>query len=244
MVRDENAVIFDPLYLILAAPGLLLGLWAQWRVKSTFTRYAAIPTSQGRTGAEVAAAILRTEGIDGVRIEPSQGFLSDHYSPGERTLRLSPDVFGGRSIAAAGVAAHEVGHAIQHARSYPFLGMRSTLVPVVQFASPLAVPTIVGGFVLSSLSGGSMGQLLILGGLALFAAVVLFQLITLPVEFDASRRALASLEHGRLMSPGELEGAAQVLRAAAWTYVAAAVSAILTFLYFLIRSGLLGGRRD
>lgn len=238
-------MILDPLYLLLAAPGLLLGLWAQWRVKSTFARYAEVPTSGGRTGAEVAAEILRAQGIQGVRIEPSQGFLSDHYSPTERALRLSPEVYAGRTIAAAGVAAHEVGHAIQHAQRYPFLGMRSTLVPVVQFASPLAVPTLVGGFMLSSLSGGSLGHLLILGGLALFAMVVLFQLITLPVEFDASRRALETLRDGGLMTQRELLGAAEVLRAAAWTYVAAAVSALLTFLYFLIRSGLLGGgRRD
>ncbi len=238
-------MLFDPLYLLLAAPGFVLGLWAQWRVKNTFARYARVPTSGRRTGAEIAAAILRAQGISGVRIEPSQGFLSDHYSPGERVLRLSPDVFRGRTIAAAGVAAHEVGHAIQHARSYPFLGLRSTLVPVVQFASPLAVPILIGGFMLSSLSGGSMGHLLVLGGLMLFAMVVLFQLVTLPVEFDASRRALATLREGGLMTPHELEGAAEVLRAAAWTYVAAAVSALLTFLYFLIRSGLLGGdRRD
>ncbi|HJK94557.1 MAG TPA: zinc metallopeptidase [Polyangiaceae bacterium LLY-WYZ-15_(1-7)] len=234
----------DPLYIALALPGLLLGLWAQYRVKSTFSKYAQVGTRRGMTGAEVAAAILRTEGIHDVRIEPSQGFLSDHYSPHEKALRLSPDVYQGRTIAAAGVAAHEVGHAVQHARAYAFLGMRSFLVPVVQFASPFAVPIIVLGFFLSGFVGGQVGQVVTLAGIGLFGMVVLFQLVTLPVEFDASRRALAAIERGQLLTGEEKEGAKAVLSAAAWTYVAAAVSALLTLLYFLIRSGLLGGRRD
>ncbi|HJL46128.1 MAG TPA: zinc metallopeptidase, partial [Polyangiaceae bacterium LLY-WYZ-15_(1-7)] len=231
----------DPLYIALALPGLLLGLWAQYRVKSTFSKYAQVGTRRGMTGAEVAAAILRTEGIHDVRIEPSQGFLSDHYSPHEKALRLSPDVYQGRTIAAAGVAAHEVGHAVQHARAYAFLGMRSFLVPVVQFASPFAVPIIVLGFFLSGFVGGQVGQVVTLAGIGLFGMVVLFQLVTLPVEFDASRRALAAIERGQLLTGEEKEGAKAVLSAAAWTYVAAAVSALLTLLYFLIRSGLLGG---
>ena len=234
----------DPLYIALALPGLLLGLWAQYRVKSTFSKYAQVGTRRGMTGAEVAAAILRTEGIHDVRIEPSQGFLSDHYSPHEKALRLSPDVYQGRTIAAAGVAAHEVGHAVQHARAYAFLGMRSFLVPVVQFASPFAVPIIVLGFFLSGFVGGQVGQVVTLAGIGLFGMVVLFQLVTLPVEFDASRRALAAIERGQLLTGEEKEGAKAVLSAAAWTYVAAAVSALLTLLYFFIRSGLLGGRRD
>jgi len=235
----------DPLYLILAAPGLILGLWAQWRVKSTFRRYGEIGTSRGLSGAEIAASILQVKGIHDVRIEPVEGFLSDHYDPGHKTLRLSPDVYHGRSISAAGVAAHEVGHAIQHAERYAFLGMRSALVPAMSFASPLAVPIIIGGFLLSSFVGTGVGQLVTLAGLGLFAVVVLFQLVTLPVEFDASRRALAAIQGGGLLHGREVDGAKDVLSAAAWTYVAAAVSAVLTLLYFLIRSGLLGGsRRD
>jgi Zn-dependent membrane protease YugP len=234
---------FDWLYLVLAAPGMLLGLWAQWRVRSTFQHFARIATRRGMTGAEVAAWILQTEGVHGVRIEPSRGFLSDHYSPGERALRLSPDVYGGRSISAVGVAAHEVGHAIQHAQAYAFLGLRSALVPVVQLTSPLAMPIIMIGFVMSGYTGSFLGQLVMTVGLGLFAMVVLFQIVTLPVEFDASRRALAAIEKGGLLHGEELDGARNVLRAAAWTYVAAAVSAALTLLYFLIRSGLLGGRR-
>ncbi|GAB4205477.1 MAG: zinc metallopeptidase [Sandaracinaceae bacterium] len=234
---------FDWLYLVLAAPGMLLGLWAQWRVRSTFQHFAQVATRRGMTGAEVAAWILQTEGIRGVRIEPSRGFLSDHYSPGERALRLSPDVYHGRSIAAVGVAAHEVGHAIQHAEAYAFLGLRSALVPVVQFASPFAVPIIMVGFVLSGYTGDFLGEVVMLLGLGLFGMVVLFQIVTLPVEFDASRRALAAIQRGGLLYGLELDGARSVLRAAAWTYVAAAVSAALTLLYFLIRSGLLGDRR-
>lgn len=236
-------MFFDPLYILFALPGFLLALWAQMKVKSNFARYSEIRTSSGLSGAEVAASILRTEGISGVRIELTPGRLSDHYDPLSRTLRLSPDVYGGRSVAAAGVAAHEVGHAIQHARAYPWLGMRSMLVPVLSFTSPLAMPLLIIGLVLSS--GGSVfGSTLMLVGLVLFAVMVAFQLITLPVEFDASRRALATIEQGRLMSPAELPGARAVLNAAALTYVAAAISSLMTLLYFLLRSGLLGGRRE
>lgn len=234
----------DPLYIVLALPGLLLGLWAQWRVKSTFSRYAEVGTRRGLSGAEVAAEILRTEGITDVRIEPTEGWLSDHYSPSDKTLRLSPDVFYGRSVAATGVAAHEVGHAVQHARSYAFLGARSALVPAVQFASPFAVPIIIAGFFLSGFVGTTVGQLVTVVGLALFALVVLFQLVTLPVEFDASRRALEAIRAGGILQGSEQEGARDVLGAAAWTYVAAAVSSLLTLLYFVLRSGLLGGSRD
>ncbi|MGE0785399.1 MAG: zinc metallopeptidase [Sandaracinaceae bacterium] len=233
----------DPLYIALALPGLLLGLWAQWRVKSTFTRFAQVPTIRSMSGAEVAAMILRVNGITDVRIEPSRGMLSDHYSPNEKALRLSPEVYEGRTIAAAGVAAHEVGHAIQHAQRYAALGMRSALVPAVQLGSPFAVPIILVGFFLSAYVGTGIGQIVSLVGIALFSVMVLFQLITLPVEFDASRRALIAIEQGQILDPRELDGARAVLRAAAWTYVAAAVSAVLTLLYFLIRSGLLR-RRD
>jgi Zn-dependent membrane protease YugP len=175
-----------------------------------------------------------------VRVEPTQGFLSDHYDPRSRTLRLSADVYHGRSVAAAGVAAHEVGHAIQHARSYAFLSMRSALVPMLGITSNLAMPTILVGFVLSGM-GMQIGSFVLLIGIALFATLVLFQLVTLPVELDASRRALAAIEHGGLARGEELTGARKVLSAAALTYIAAALSSMLTLLYFLLRSGLLGG---
>lgn len=234
----------DPLYILLALPGLALGVWAQWRVRHTFARYAEVGTSRGSSGAEVAAEILRSKGIHDVAIEPVEGWLSDHYDPSHKVLRLSPDVYHGRSVSAAGVAAHEVGHAIQHAEAYPFLGIRSALVPAMSFASPLAVPIIIVGFILSGFVGAGIGQIVTLAGLALFTIVVLFQVITLPVEFDASRRALYAIQAGGILAGPEAEGARDVLRAAAWTYVAAAVSSVLTLLYFLLRSGMLGSRRD
>jgi Zn-dependent membrane protease YugP len=236
--------VLDPLYLVLAAPGLLLAMWAQWRVSSTFATYRGVATRHGRTGAEIAEAILRTHGVRGVRIEPVRGTLSDHYDPSTRTLRLSEPVYFGRSVAAAGVAAHEVGHAIQHAQKYPWLGLRSNLVPVLGLTNTLAMPTLLIGFVLSSLALGGLGSIVMLAGLLMFAVTVIFQLVTLPVEFDASRRALQALEQGRIAVGPELAGARSVLNAAALTYVAAAVSSLLTLLYFVLRSGLLGSNRD
>jgi Zn-dependent membrane protease YugP len=237
-------VYFDPLYLLFALPGMLLGMWAQWRVKSTFSKWAEVPIGRGLTGAEIASRILDVHGIRDVRIEPVGGMLSDHYDPRSKTLRLSPDVFGGRSVSAAGVAAHEVGHAIQHAQAYRWLTLRSNLVPVLGITSKLAMPAIFIGFMLMSVGQAGLGQLAMFAGIALFSVMVLFQLVTLPVEFDASRRALAAIDTGKLVSGEEYTGARAVLTAAAWTYVAAAVASLSQLLYFLLRSGLLGGRRD
>lgn len=237
-------MIFDPLYLMLAAPGLLLGLWAQFRVKRTFGHYSDVPITHGLTGATIAQRILAVNGIRDVRIEPVQGFLSDHYDPRTKTLRLSPEVYGGHSIAAAGVAAHEVGHAIQHARGYAWLRMRSALVPVMSITSTLAMPLLMIGFLLMATGMLGLGQLAMQAGAILFAGVVVFQLVTLPVEFDASRRALVAIREGGLVSGPEQEGAREVLNAAALTYVAAAVSSLLTLIYFLIRAGFLGGRDE
>ncbi|MBC7173877.1 MAG: zinc metallopeptidase [Polyangiaceae bacterium] len=233
-------MFFDPLYLLLAAPGMLLALWAQFKVKRNFARYSQVALSRGLSGAEIAQAILRVENVPGVRIEQTHGMLSDHYDPTSRTLRLSEDVYHGRSVAAAGIAAHEVGHAIQHARGYAWLNMRSALVPALSVTSNLAMPTLIGGLVLSSM-GLAFGQVVMLAGLVMFGLLVVFQLVTLPVEFDASRRALVAIEQGGIARGQELDGARDVLSAAALTYVAAAVSSLLTLLYFLIRSGLLGG---
>jgi Zn-dependent membrane protease YugP len=236
-------MFFDPLWLVFAAPGMLLAAYAQWRVTSTFRRYADVPTARGMSGAEVAAAILRVSGIRDVRIEPVPGMLSDHYDPTSKTLRLSPDVYGGRSVSAAGVAAHEVGHALQHAENYAFLSMRSALVPVLSITSRIAMPALMFGFLLAA-GGSALGTTVLYVGIASFAVMVLFQLVTLPVEFDASARALRAIEKGGIVTPQELSGARSVLSAAALTYVAAAVSSALQLLYFLLRSGLLGGRRD
>jgi Zn-dependent membrane protease YugP len=231
------------MWFVFALPGMLLAMWAQFKVRSAFDRYSRVPIARGLSGADVAAAILRVNGITNVAIEPSHGFLSDHYDPRSRTLRLSPDVFGGTSIAAAGVAAHEVGHAIQHANGYFPLQVRSAIVPVLSLTSHLAMPAIFLGFLLSA-GGSAFGRGVLLVGIAMFAVMVVFQIVTLPVELDASRRALGAIEKGRIVSAGELVGARKVLTAAALTYIAAAVSSALQLLYFLLRSGLLGGRRS
>jgi len=234
-------MIFDPLYLMLIAPGMILALWAQWRVKSAFARGAEIPMEHGWTGAQTAAAILDANGIRDVRIEPVQGYLSDHYDPREKVLRLSPDVYNGRSLAAAGVAAHEVGHAIQHAHNYGPLAIRNAIVPVAGFGSNIAWLLLLVGIGMG-LSG--FGQTLAILGCALFTTVVIFQLVNLPVEFNASSRARQTLLVNGLVSQQEDVEIGRVLRAAAMTYVAATITAILQLLYFLIRAGVLGGRRD
>jgi Zn-dependent membrane protease YugP len=236
-------MFFDPLWLLFAAPGALLGMWAQYRVTSTFNHYAQVPTARGMSGAEIAAAILRVQGIHDVGIEPVQGMLSDHYDPTSKTLRLSPDVYAGRSVAAAGVAAHEVGHAIQHAEGYAALRMRSAMVPVLSITSHLSMPALMIGLMLSA-GGSALGSMVLWLGIAMFSVMVVFQLVTLPVEFDASRRALLAIERGGIVSGAELSGARSVLSAAALTYVAAAVSSAMQLAYFLFRSGLLGGRRE
>ena len=231
-------------YFLFLIPPLVIGLLVQYRLKRTVAEYMQVEVSTGMTGAEVARAILDRNGLNDVPVERAPGGpLSDHYNPRNRSVFLSEPVHDGRAVASTAIGAHEVGHAIQHAERYAFLGMRSALVPAMSFASPLAVPIIIGGFLLSSFVGTGVGQLVTLAGLGLFAVVVLFQLVTLPVEFDASRRALAAIQGGGLLHGREVDGAKDVLSAAAWTYVAAAVSAVLTLLYFLIRSGLLGGSR-
>jgi Zn-dependent membrane protease YugP len=229
---------FDPVYFLVLAPGLLLAAWAQFRVKSAYARGSQIPARSGYTGAQAAAALLRAAGVPGVRIEPVEGFLSDHYVPGQRVLRLSPEVYGGRSLAALGVAAHECGHAMQEATRYPVLALRNSLVPLAGIGSNLSWIIIMAGFFLH-LAG------LIYLGIAAFAVTVVFQVVNLPVEFDASRRARVALVDAGLVTPEEDVTVGKVLNAAALTYVAATLTAVLTLLYFLYRAGLLGGgRRD
>jgi Zn-dependent membrane protease YugP len=226
----------DPLYLILALPGLLLGLWAQMRVKGTFNKYSKVRTASNLTGAEIARHLLDSQGLNDVRVEQTQGFLSDHYDPRTRVLRLSPDVYGTPSVAAAGVAAHEMGHALQHSAGYGPLQVRSAIVPVVQFGSSLAPILILVGFLLRFTALAWVGVIL-------FAGAVVFSLVTLPVEFDASRRAKALLTQGGIVSHEEAGGVNAVLNAAGWTYVAAAIAAIGQLLYYvLLLTG--GSRRD
>jgi Zn-dependent membrane protease YugP len=228
---------FDPVYLFFLAPGILLALWAQMRVQRAFREASEVPAESGLTGAEAAEAVLREARIAGVAIQPVEGYLSDHYVPGQRILRLSPPVYTGHSLAALGIAAHESGHAIQDAHRYPLLVLRNALVPLASIGSNLSWLIILVGFALSSLMWVKIGILA-------FAVTVVFQLVNLPVEFDASRRARLALVEGGLVSREEDRVVKKVLDAAAWTYVAATVSGILTLLYFLFRAGLLGGSRD
>lgn len=237
-------MFFDPLYLlVVVGPSLLLGMWAQYKVKSTFARFRDVGLRNGLTGAQIAQRILDVQGVRGVTIEAVDGFLSDHYDPTARALRLSPDVYSGRSVSAAGVAAHEVGHALQHAEGYRWLTLRSAIVPVVTFAAPVANLSLGFGFLLLQ-AAPVLGMIVLYVGVAAYAALLFFQLVTLPVEFDASRRALVAIERGGLAVRTEVDGAREVLGAAALTYVAAAVSSALTLLYYLWRLGLFGGRRD
>lgn len=226
---------FDPLYLILALPGLVLGIWAQARVRGTFGKYSKVPTVNGLSGAQVARQLLDSQGLYDVKIEETQGQLGDHYDPRSRTLRLSPDVYHKPSVAAAGVAAHEMGHAMQHANGYGPLQLRTAIVPAVQFSSSLAPFIFIAGFLLG------FTQLAWLG-IILFGVAVVFSLITLPVEFDASKRAKSLLVNNGILFAEERQGVDKVLNAAALTYVAAAVAAIGQLLYFVTLMG--GGRRS
>ncbi len=229
-------MIFDPMYFLFIAPGLALSLWASWRVKSNFKKYSKVRSSRGITGAEAAAELLRTASIDDVKIVRTAGKLSDHYNPINKTLALSENVYDSSSIAAIGVATHEAGHAIQHAKHYGPLWVRSMLVPTANIGSSIGYIVMLIGLFMASTN-------MVLVGALLFSMVLLFQIVTLPVEFDASRRAKALVvEHGIIL-PQEREGVDRVLNAAALTYVAAAISTLLTLLYFLWRSGLLCGRR-
>ncbi len=228
---------FDPLYFIIIAPGLLLSLWASWKTKSNFTRYSRVPSARGLSGAQAARQLLDGAGIGDVKIVTNRGLLSDHYNLLTKTLALSKDVHESSSVAAIGVACHEAGHAIQHAQNYGPLWLRSTLVPTAKFGSSIGYLVMLLGLFLSSVN-------MVLVGALLFSAVLLFQIVTLPVEFDASARAKRlAFEHG-IVSSREQEGMNKVLNAAALTYVAAVISTLLTLLYFLLRSGILGGRRD
>lgn len=229
-------MMFDPMYFLFIGPPLLLSLWASWKTKSTFKKYSQVRAMSGLTGAQAAQMLLERAGINDVKIVPHQGILSDHYNPVNKTLALSEPVYSQPSVAAIGVACHEAGHAIQHARSYKPLWLRSALVPTVKIGSQLGFYGMMFGLFLQ-MTG------LVLVGAILFSAVLLFQLVTLPVEFDASNRAKKlAFEHG-IVTQAEGEGVRKVLNAAALTYVAAAVSSLATLLYFLVRSGLLGGRR-
>jgi Zn-dependent membrane protease YugP len=229
-------MFFDPVYFVFILPGLALSMWASFRVKRAFNKYSKIRSRRGLTGAEAAAELLRSAGITDVSIVRAHGVLSDHYNPVTKKLALSEPVYDSDSIAAVGVATHEAGHAIQHASHYAPLWLRSALVPTANNGSSIGYFVMLGGLFLASTN-------MVLVGAVLFSAVLLFQIVTLPVEFNASSRAKALVVQHGIIAPDERAGIDAVLNAAALTYVAAAVSSLLTLLYFLFRSGLLGGRR-
>ena len=236
-------MFFDPLYWLIIGVGAVLSIWASMKTKGTFHKYSQFTTHSRMTGADIAAAILRDSNINDVKIEPVKGTLTDHYDPRHKVLRLSEAVYGSTSMSAAGVAAHEVGHAIQHAQGYAPLKFRSAWVPVANLGGGLSMFILIAAAMMGG-AATAMGANLALVGVVLFSTTTLFTLVTLPVEFDASKRALATLGRGSYLTADELHGAKKVLDAAALTYVAAFVSSALTLFYWAMRLGLLGGRRN
>jgi uncharacterized protein len=222
------------LYILISLPALLLGLWAQARVRSSFNKYSQVRTGRGIAGAQAARLVLDANGLHHVNVEQVQGFLSDHYDPRAKTLRLSPQVYQSNSLAAVGVAAHEAGHAIQDQQNYGPLALHSPMVPSVQIGSWLGPIVFFVGLFMAV-------EPLAWIGLLLFGATALFALVTLPVEFDASKRAREILVSNGVVAPQELKGVNAVLDAAALTYVAAALQAVTTLLYYAF---ILMGRRD
>lgn len=228
--------MFDPIYFVFLAPALLLSLWASFRTNAAFKKYSKVRTLRGLTGAQAAQVLLDRAGIQDVQVIPTRGMLTDHYNPMNKTLALSETVYGSSSVAAVGVACHEAGHAIQHAEAYRPLWLRSALVPTANIGSTV-------GYLVMAI-GLFINPRMVLFGALLFSAVLLFQIVTLPVEFDASARAKRLVLENGIVLEQERTGIDKVLNAAALTYVAAAISTLMTLLYFLFRAGLLGGRDD
>lgn len=237
-------MMFDPLYMSILVVTLALSGIVSWMVKSRFSAGQKVNISSGLTGADVAKAILMDAGITDVTIHVHQGFLSDHYNPLNKTLNLSKDVYYGRNASAAGVAAHEVGHAIQHAEGYFPLWLRSFIVPAANIGSNLGPWLVIIGIVLMG-AGRALGYSLAIVGVLLFGVATLFTLVTVPVEFDASARAKKALARMDIVAQGrEYNTVSGVLFAAGLTYVAAAIGSIMQLLYWAYRAGLLGGRSD
>jgi Zn-dependent membrane protease YugP len=223
-------MFMDSSFIVYVLPALVLSLLAQWNVKSTFNRYSKVLSSQGLTGADVARRILDQNGLYKVRVERIAGKLSDHYDPRTRVVSLSQQVYDGRTVASIGVAAHETGHAIQHSVAYAPLTLRNAIIPVTRFSSSVSIWIILAGFIFS-------WQPLVLAGIILFSIAVFFQIVTLPVEFNASSRALKILDENAILFGDELAGAKKVLRAAALTYVAATILAFAQLLRLLSFGG-------
>ena len=229
---------FDWTYLVLVLPCLILSLWASASVKNTFRRYSQQYSQRRITGADAAERVLRNNGVYNVRIERVAGDLTDHFDPKGNVIRLSDSVYGSTSTAAIGVACHEAGHAVQYAKHYAPIKLRAAIIPITNFGSKLAMPLILLGIVLSFL--GNLSYTLVYLGIACFGLSLIFQLITLPVEFNASRRAIRAINDAGILSTQELVGAKKTLRAAAMTYVAATATALAQLLRLIV---LFGGRR-
>ncbi|MEM9004788.1 MAG: zinc metallopeptidase [Cyanobacteria bacterium P01_F01_bin.86] len=227
-------MFFDPMYFVFMVPGIVLTMWAQSKVKGTYRRYAQVRSTMGMTGSQVAQTILNKKGIYDVKVEPVAGELTDHYDPRAKAVRLSQGIYNSNSLAAAAVAAHECGHVLQDVNDYKFMNIRAALVPAVNLGSNLGPILIVAGVLLNFLGLAWLGILF-------FAAVFLFHIVTLPVEFDASRRALRLIDELGILQGEENQGAKAVLQAAAFTYVATALYALLNLLYYVF---LILGRRD
>jgi len=225
---------FDWTYFVYILPALILTMYAQNKVSTTFNQYSSVTSNSGYTGAEVARILLNSAGINDVAIEHIRGNLTDHYDPRSKVLRLSDSVYSSHSIAALGVAAHETGHAIQHNRGYVFLTFRNNIFPLVSFSSRLSGPLIMLGFFLGLFLNSSFANTILLLGIILFGASVLFQIVTLPVEFNASSRAIDMLEENHILSTNEITPAKKVLSAAALTYVASAAVAVASLLRYLV----------
>ena len=219
-------------FLVISGFFMLLGFLVQTRLKSKFSEYGKVPTSSGLSGKEVAEKMLRDNGIYDVQVVSVPGFLSDHYDPTKKTVNLSPEVYTGRTVSAAAVAAHECGHAVQHATAYSMLQFRSTLVPITQISTSLSQWVILAGLGILGFGGGNQTILLI--GIILFAVSTLFSIITLPVEFDASARALKWLDSANITRPAEHEKAKDALKWAALTYVVAALASVAMLVYYIM----------
>ena len=229
---------FDWTYLVLVLPCIILSLWASSSVKNTFRRYSQQFSTRRITGAEAAERVLRNNGVYNVRIERISGDLTDHFDPKTNVIRLSDNVFGSTSTAAIGVACHEAGHAVQYSQHYAPIKLRAAIIPITNFGSKIAMPLILLGIVLSFL--GNLSYTLVYLGIACFGLSLVFQLITLPVEFNASRRAVSAITQAGILTPQELQGAKRTLKAAAMTYVAATAVSLAQLLRLII---LFGGRR-
>ena len=225
---------FDYYYLILVVPALLLAIWAQVQVKTTYRKYSRVPNSRGMTGAYAAQAVLNFYGITDVRIERVSGNLTDHYDPRSKVIRLSDGVYNSSTVAAIGIACHEAGHAAQHAENYAPIKIRNAIIPVCNIGSTIGIPLALIGWIFSF-------SILIYVGLGLYAAVFIFQVATLPVEFNASRRAIKVIDETQLLRDDEIGGAKKVLAAAAMTYVASMIVSLVNLLRLLLR---FSNRRD